>query len=440
MNTLTCPENLPFDFLVTRQLVKCLNYKPQTLGEEIALSVIFSKKDRLRARSRSHLTEATDFNHQIRFSLKGRVIDQLRVLAHSISKNFKTPVTIQNALAMSEGDREFLNLLSEYLSNDKIVLSWEINDSEIFEIDLDDQETEMLSLIEKNERSEKLKEFAFFRLYAGDYWTARNILNHLYNLNQHDAKVNFAIGLINNFFSQTPTAEFHFLKSYEHGTDLDKVKSCYTLSMLYMRHHDKNLFDYEKATDYLQHAFEIINKPHFPDQTFQRVFNRNGYALAVFRHGQHQLALDHLECGIHTLEKEADQTTMLHVSVLQYNKCQCHVIMKQSEKAHESFLRLLEIDPLFPEYRIDYALFLIDQKMMTEAIDQLNKAIELNPYKEAAYLNLAYANLEIGQQRHALDAVSKGLKYLPKSIPLLENYLWLIETTDYEEKPCAIPC
>lgn len=116
--------------------------------------------------------------------------------------------------------------------------------------------------------------------------------------------------------------------------------------MLYLRHHPKYLRLNEKGKMFLNEAYGNFGENEI---SFHKVFNRNGYALYLFRENQVSEAIKLLKEGIKTLStnKLSEEDNFFHESVLTYNLTQCYIKIGSFENACKYFNRLIEMDPDF---------------------------------------------------------------------------------------------
>ena len=80
------------------------------------------------------------------------------------------------------------------------------------------------------------------------------------------------------------------------------------------------------------------------------------------------------------------------------------------DKANASYLKAIELKPDAPEYHINYAISLANEKKIPEAQAELTKAIALDPTQAGkCYYNLGAVLTNTGQTDAALDAFKKAI-------------------------------
>ena len=88
-------------------------------------------------------------------------------------------------------------------------------------------------------------------------------------------------------------------------SDLDHARANYAKSMLCARHHPPYLRSIDEAGRLLEEAYELfeaMTEEDNPKLVFEKVFDRNGYALVQFRRGNVDSAVDLVTRGIETLD------------------------------------------------------------------------------------------------------------------------------------------
>jgi tetratricopeptide (TPR) repeat protein len=227
------------------------------------------------------------------------------------------------------------------------------------------------------------------------------------------------LGLCSNFFGRTNESEFHFRKMLESDNPAAQVKASYVLSMLYLRMHNKEKQDLVTAENFLNNAYKILqDNPGLDDIEFHQVFNRNGYALCLYRRGKILEALEMLENGIAILKKDESGARKLHQSVLIYNAVQCLRSLERYEDCESKCRELLAIDPLFPEYHMEHSRVLLEQNKIGEALQALGRGIELDPDIAESYSLLGYAYLQNEDLERAYANYLKASMLSPESVQL----------------------
>jgi tetratricopeptide (TPR) repeat protein len=383
-------SSLFFSGIPVRDLLQKINYVPSNSDLQIAFGMIWETNDSaLDARKQSHLTNSTTVDHQIRFALKDRVSRSLQRLAADVTSKLNSSALVNICL----GKEDVISIeFFKYIPSFKIQL-----------IDVTEENSELLTLNEKNvlealknpTQNEIVLRKAQERIYAGDYTTAYKLLAFSPQETRSE-EMHYMLGLCTNFFGRTIESEEHFSHLLKSKKDLNVVKASYVISMLYLRMHPKERQSLQTAEDLLENAYQVLeNNPAVEDRTFHQVFNRNGFALCLYRRGKVHEALAMLEQGIVKLQNSGEGATPLHQSVLIYNSVQCLRDLKRYSECVTKCQQLLAMDPLFPEYWLELARVLLEQEKYFEAITVLERTEYLDPLIPETQALLGYAYMEL---------------------------------------------
>lgn len=382
------PSSKIFSGLPVRHLLIQLQFQPTEVDDQITMGLIFGTTDETRlARTKSYLTNATEQEHQIRFPLADRVRRSLRRLAHSAQSLLPDgPYRVQ-VLADDFVSLDFFRVLPQFKV--QIIDQGTASNQHLstFELELSDR------LLQPAENLDAIVEFSRERVYAGDYRAAYQVLSHVPK-SQRDQRTNYILGLCCNFFGRTEEAETYFRQMLGSENPLDRVKAAYVTAMLYLRMHEKSRQSLEEAETLLEQAFaDMEANPDIADANFHRVFNRNGYALCLYRRGKVKEALALLDWGLSHL-KDGAGSQRLHRSVLIYNAIQCLRDLGRYTECEERCAELLEIDPLFPEYHMERARALLMQNRINDALASLSRALELDGEIPELFALIGYAYVQ----------------------------------------------
>lgn len=385
-------------------------------------------KETISARKNSHLTHSTDMDHQIRFPLRDRV-------NHSLKK-----LSAECALILKEKN---INSLSTYFTADDYTTVTFFDQLADYGIEIQNDlknfnnSTELLSKIELNILSSNsesdILHYARERIYSGDYQTAYSTLSN-FTSNQRSDSINHLLGLCCNFFNRTEESETHFNKMLSSPNILSKIKATYVLSMLYLRLHPKAMQDLERAEKYLELGHQLIEEnTTISDYYFHSVFNRNGYALCLFRRGKVIDALKMLDNGIQKLQLSNDGAKDLHKSVLEYNAVQCLKALQRYQECEQRCEYLISIDPLFPEYKLELAAVYLEQKKWPEALEILLQAEKQDADIAETYALKGYLFLEQNKLICAVHEYSKALEKSPHNTQFKSDLEYCLELKNSPE-------
>jgi tetratricopeptide (TPR) repeat protein len=401
-----------FSALPIRALFQAYRFKPSHVLSMIASETVYgSQAGTLSARSRSFLTHSTAVSEQIRFPLRDRVERMLTTLAEDFKTQFGTP----SLQTVPVNTNDFLtNFFFQKLGaiEDSVHgthLSWD-------EALLSAKELHIQTELQKEEPDlTELVSFARSRIYSCDYQTALRVLEQI-PAGHGRSDLHHLKGLCYNFFSQTVQAENEFLKMMECGSTQVQANAGYVLSMLYLRLHPKELQSLTKAEEFLQNAYQkLMQESLNEDIHFLRIFNRNGYALCLYRRGRVIEAVRLLEAGIADLKKIGNHAYDLHQSVLLYNALQCYRTLEDYKSCEAVTVELLSLDPLFPEYHLEHGKTLLEQNKIEMARASFQKAIELDALIPEAHALLGYSFVVEGDYRSAFCAYETALSLKPES-------------------------
>lgn len=388
-------ENNISSFQIPRQILNNLNISPLTIDEKEALKLVNPFIDfKESEKSHRNLTDSQDYKSQLRFFTLERIKRNLNTLLKMIKRTLHTnediELIIHTKTILDEGSQLFLTLWN----NQKLGTIKYTNVSEYYdELSVFDKiEYKIQSLVLQKEE-QQLYDLALKFISVGDAWSGINILNELLKINKTDIYF-YNLGVAYTQINKTEIAELYLNKSKEFNNSQRFVDSNYILSMLYTRHHPKYLQSTTKAEELLQEAYL-----HCKEKSFHKTFNRNGYALILFRKGNVEEAIKILKDGIASLKENNSEEpdSKLHESVLVYNLAQCYVAQNNIDLAHKTFKKLLALNPNYPENNLEYAKFLMNQKEFSSALKYLNIAEKLNPSIPELYSLIGLYYLEFGE-------------------------------------------
>ncbi|MBW8350581.1 tetratricopeptide repeat protein [Bacillus sp. IITD106] len=364
------------------------------------------------------LTEAQDYKNQLRFYTIDRVERQLYSLLRSI-RNFigeNLEIYIYNVNALDPGSARFLKILTNKNFGE---VSYYGHQSHLpfFNDPIENTLQLELKKLNQNHMTNEVHDLALQFLSVGDAWTSIKLLKRILEINKNDEYL-YDLGIAYTQIGETETAAYYLYKSKEFGKFNRVIDANYVLSMLYTRHHPRYLQSLQKAENLLQEAYSLFDDK---EEDFHKIFNRNGYALILFKRGQIEKAISILKNGIKQLRTNTSlqNKVTLHESVLLYNLAQCYTKLNLFEEASLAFEELIRIDPYYPENRLEYAKLLLNHGDEEVAIKQLNVASELNPnlpeiYSIYGYLYTQRENFQLAESHYlkAFQLSNEKFEYL----------------------------
>jgi len=163
--------------------------------------------------------------------------------------------------------------------------------------------------------------------------------------------------------------------------------------MLYLRHHQGIWRDRCRAEALLEEAFQTTLK--YDVNPFLRIFNRNGFALILFRKGEIDEAISLLQSAVKALKKIPSKKALMHTSVIIYNIAQCYAAKGMRSKAIEQLNALLEIDPYYPEYHMELAANYMADEHYDLACQCLDAALAVDRSIVEAYAQKGFCQMHM---------------------------------------------
>ncbi|MGE7983664.1 tetratricopeptide repeat protein [Solibacillus sp. NPDC093137] len=321
----------------------------------------------LKITSGMSITDSQNINHQLRYFDLHRALRLINFISYKVyqelqSNNIQEITFKFNISQVSEPELFFIDRLKHYSQNIiDIIVAPEVNKI-TDEVDFEDMP---------------------FYLSVGDLWTSLKIGNDILNskgtILDSQFILNFAITQNNLGNTMAGEALLNQILSKEVNNSNEneiKITALYILSMLYLRHHDRKFHSIEKAENYLEQAFNLLNDPSFihNDKEFKRIFNRNGYALLLFKKNQIEEAINLLEIKIRELDvliSGGKEYAVLHKTVLLYNISQCYNVLGDFRKSVELLQQIIEIDTYDADYHYEIVKILFDHELLDEGFEWL---------------------------------------------------------------------
>lgn len=160
-----------------------------------------------------------------------------------------------------------------------------------------------------------------------------------------------------------------------------QIFAAYGMSMAHARYRPADQRDQELAKGQINIAITIASLLPDPAQrAFQTVFNQNGLAFVEMRRGELDEAHRLVTQGLARLDRELSSGRhRLHRSVLVHNRARVNVALGHFQDALADYATLLDLDPNYPDYRVDRANLLDRLGDTAGALADYDAAIELTP-------------------------------------------------------------
>jgi len=131
--------------------------------------------------------------------------------------------------------------------------------------------------------------------------------------------------------------------------------------MIYLRDHSRKHLDIQTAAEYLENSYQSLLKAPDNDKiAVDRVFNRNAFALVLYKRGEIESAQKMIELGLKHLSNIPTTYSKFHQSILYYNLFQCLAAQGASEEAVATMEHLIGMDAkffIYYEFLADFYIF-----------------------------------------------------------------------------------
>lgn len=345
------------DFTLTKSILKNLNVSKEQIDLKETRYLLYPL-DYVKEENGSSLTLLQPYNSQLRYPMIDRAKKYLRLLANQVKNVLpqKLIVSIDSFDEIFEGDKIFIDYLSQYTG---IVLEM-TGDKNSY--------ASNFRLFDED----GLNEMGLKYMSCGNSWTARDIYLYLVdNYNKPEYILNLAA--VYNQLYEVEKTEYYLEIARKSGDKKIIVEANYMLAMLFARHHKKYLINDSYSKLLLNEAYNCFGS----ELTINKIFNRNGYALLLFKERRIDEAISMLNDCISSLrmlkQNSDDPAIEIHESVLIYNILQCYIEQGEDDQVDMYFRELELLDPNFIEYKIEYARYLLDNNSNNffEVIDQI---------------------------------------------------------------------
>lgn len=385
----------PFYFGPIKQIFDQLKLSPPNnfLGTAFLLIDPLNKNYR-KYQENSHLTDQQGVHEKIRYlGLQEihRKIERLALFLTSKIDDKKLDLYIYSPSSLTT---EFLHFLNTIKSFD-------------FYISINFQQHNLLPSLNHSTSTAnaELKKTPFYTvddirtiINSGDYYSAIELLNKLNTADKDTlfkCEIEALLGACNEFLGRTFNAEKHWRFAFEFGNLDHRYRASYSLAMLYIRHHPKTHQNVELGMKFLDDAYQELElSTEFSEfeLTIRKTFNRNGYALALFRLGYVDKAQKTVESCISVLNNHPNKQSNFHKTVLLYNLYQCHIVRNEYDNAEDKLIELIKIDPQFIMYRECLIDFYLDREAYVEMEKACIESILIDDchYKFHRYLGVCF--------------------------------------------------
>ena len=346
---------------------------------------------------------------QLRYYTTARVLRGIRHMAVDYSSALPAPLRIALPSFPASPDALFLGWLGEAA---KVSIS--ISPTVSRELEIDPVSALLFDSVRRLVRNDldphELNSYISALLSYGDSWSAKVIADAYLSANSSvDPGIADVLGIPYALQGETGTARLIW-EVWSTASAIDDARSLYSLSMLDARHHPRALLNQSAAEAQLEKAFDRLRSvPDSAQVAYERIFNRNGIALLLFRQKRLAEARQLLERGIYELN-ESDYAHNIHHTVLTSNLARVVQSMGDTAEAERLFRAAIDMDPNFAEYHQDLASFLADELRWEEALQEIETAIDLDPSMPEAHRLAGFISMELGQERVARDRFHSAVR------------------------------
>ncbi|WP_238989573.1 tetratricopeptide repeat protein [Staphylococcus sp. MI 10-1553] len=374
------------------------------------------------------LTDKQNYSNQLRFSTKARIERYISYNLLAIKNRFKEPIDlyIYHKGQIDVGSNIFLEIYRKY----------EIGNIYFENLVQEEYYKDYLEKVVKdalNENKYEAYDIALKFLSVGDGWTAINIIKNLIDEKNENDCYYYDLGIAYTQIGETERAEYYLTKSKESLSEDRQIDSNYALAMLYARHHPIFLKSDKLAEKLLNEAYSCFSDSEI---NFYKIFNRNGFALLLYKRNEIEKAIQLLKVAIKEIStnKLSKLDNSFHESVLTYNLIQCYMKINSIEDVKLGFEKLLKMDPLFLENHLEYANFLIKIKDYKNAFNHLQIALNFNPYVPEIHSLLGIYYLNLNYLPESKEHFHQSYIYSGKEVDFLYDYCFVLNELEEYNK------
>ena len=425
-----CASDSSASFFSVRQFLQAIEFQPKTQNDVLTCHLLrpfHGYRERLEEGS---LTDTMEVGAQLRFFLSDRILRRFSGFVRNLLEAYEiTGMNIFNASALDEESSFFFNILRD-VGNVPVCMYSETKLS--MKIELDRPEHHIESFIADQDVNSVLQ-IAEAYLCVGNHWGVIRLLDRLEPTSEVTSPGIARLRAVANVLADRPIeAERYYERWKALGDASDMVKANYGLAMLHLRHHPIYFRNLETAEALLNDAFNVSQI--LENAPFLSIFNRNGYALVLFRKGQIDEAKSLLNWAVSELDRIPGRVALMHKSVIMYNIAQCHSAQGDYVEALAILNELILIDPSYPEYHMEIARNFVALSDFKKAIDALRVAEACDSTVAEIHNQTGYCNLQLEHLSEATECYKKALQLQPFDLDSLHALTYaLSEQNRYNE-------
>lgn len=396
--TSNCDTSIPFSLL--QELIPALDEHTGTKWKHSFLTrAVFQRQ----GRKDESLSEQQDPLKQLRYFTKERVLRGLRYVALDYALRIDEDILVQVHTLPSDPDLAFL----QWIANSG---SFKVNidllrtdgpspknlDSGLFKTMISEVRDGVIY-------SETLAEHLRILLGSGDSWRAKLIANaYLESTDNISPSLTDTLGISYALQGDVGMAKILW-ELWLTTSPVNEARARYSLAMLQARHNPRSLLNLDVAAQHLESGWHrLLEAEPTPQIEYEKVFNRNGKALILFRQRRYHEARDILKEGISKLQKSQNAGQMHH-AVLTSNLARVTHSLGDIDEAERCYRSVITMDPNFSEYHQDLASFLVETGRFEEAQQEAEEALRLDPSPPEAHKMLGFILMHLNNPVDARD-------------------------------------
>lgn len=360
-------------------------------------------------RTDESLSEQQIVDDQLRYYTNKRVLRGLRYIALDYAKKLEKPIVLRLSSLPITPDSEFIGwLISQGKFGIEVTQLQDRNEGTVDSIS--EKINRVIGRIKDNSiTTNELVNYLRQLLNYGDSWSAKLVANaYLESADELDNNLAGTLGIPYALQGEPGMAKVLW-EAWLQTSKINEARACYSLAMLCARHNPRSLIDLVAAEKYLELGWRKLEELEPSSQiSYEKVFNRNGIALLLFRAKKYAEARDVLEKGIASLRSSA-YTGKLHHTVLTSNLARVVTEMRDYQEAEHLLRETIDMDPLFAEYHQDLASFLCDRERFEEAKTEAERTIECDPSMPEAHRLLGFIHMQLGDPIQARGAYMRAI-------------------------------
>lgn len=235
-------------------------------------------------RTDESLSEQQIVDDQLRYYTNKRVLRGLRYIALDYAKKLEKPIVLRLSSLPITPDSEFIGwLISQGKFGIEVTQLQDRNEGTVDSIS--EKINRVIGRIKDNSiTTNELVNYLRQLLNYGDSWSAKLVANaYLESADELDNNLAGTLGIPYALQGEPGMAKVLW-EAWLQTSKINEARACYSLAMLCARHNPRSLIDLVAAEKYLELGWRKLEELEPSSQiSYEKVFNRNGMALLLFR-------------------------------------------------------------------------------------------------------------------------------------------------------------